>query len=248
MPHYNLLTDNQVKMLKARELGYYSVILHLEPAYKYKGINTCPWSGQCAGYCLGGSGQMRFDRARQARIRRTKLLIDNPSEFYALLTHDICKAQRYADALGMRLSVRLNGTSDLSWESMIVGEGKTIFEAFPEIQFVDYTKSVDRALSVDIPNYSLTYSRNEKSEESDLIELLAHGVNVAIVFNVKKGLALPKRYKIGTKSYRVIDGDIHDLRHLDPSGVVVGLRYKQSFSKRTGKAVKVKAGFVILGQ
>lgn len=248
MPHYNLLTDNQVKMLKARELGYYSVILHLEPAFRYKGINTCPWSGQCAGYCLGGSGQMRFDIARNARIRRTRLLIDNPSGFYALLTHDICKAQRYADSLGMRLSVRLNGTSDLNWESMIVGEGKTIFSTFPEIQFVDYTKSIDRALSVEVSNYSLTYSRNEKSIETDMVEMLDRGVNVAVVFNVKKSLPLPKRYKIGSRSYRVIDGDTHDLRHLDPSGVIVGLRYKQSFSKKTGKAVKIKSGFVILGQ
>jgi hypothetical protein len=32
--------------------------------------------------------------------------------------------------------------------------------------------------------------------------------------------------------YRVIDGDEHDLRHLDPKGVVVGLSPKGSKAKR----------------
>jgi hypothetical protein len=36
----------------------------------------------------------------------------------------------------------------------------------------------------------------------------------------------------------VIDGDEHDLRFLDPSGVVVGLRAK-------GKARKQRGGFVV---
>ena len=249
MPHYNLLTDNQVKMLLARDLGYYSVILHLEPAYNYKSLKTCPWSGQCAAYCLGNSGQMRFDQSRAARIRRTQLLVDYPSKFHGGLVLDICKAQRYADSLALKLTVRLNGTSDLRWEQMHVSEnGKTIFEVFPEIQFIDYTKSVERALTVQIPNYNLTYSRNEKSKEGEIVEILENGKKVAIVFDIAKGEPLPKTYKIGRKRVKVIDGDISDLRHLEPNGVIVGLRYKKAFSKTTRKMLSVKPGFIILGQ
>ena len=249
MPHYNLLSDNQAKMHKSLELGFYSVILHLEPAYTYKGLKTCPWSGQCAGYCLGNSGQMRFEVARNARIRRTQLLVDHPSEFHGALVLDICKARRHADSLGLSLTARLNGTSDLRWESMAISQdGKNIFEVFPEIQFIDYTKSVERALTVQIPNYNLTYSRNEKSKEGEIVEILDNGGKVAVVFDTAKGEPLPKTYKIGKRRFKVIDGDISDLRHLDPHGVVVGLRYKKAFSKKTGKSVKVKAGFVIFGQ
>lgn len=249
MPHYNLLSDNQLKMAKSIDLGFYSVILHLEPAYTYKGLKTCPWSGQCAGYCLGNSGQMRFEVARNARIRRTQLLVDHPSEFHGALVLDLCKARRYADSLGLKLTVRLNGTSDLRWESMAISqEGKNIFQVFPEIQFIDYTKSVERALTVQIPNYNLTYSRNEKSKEGEIVEILDQGSKVAVVFDIAKGEPLPKTYKIERRRFRVIDGDISDLRHLDPHGVIVGLRYKKAFSKKTGKSVKVKAGFVILGQ
>jgi hypothetical protein len=127
-------------------------------------------------------------------------------------------------------------------------EGKNIFQVFPEIQFIDYTKSVERALTVQIPNYNLTYSRNEKSKEGEIVEILDHGSKVAVVFDIAKGEPLPKTYKIGKRRFKVIDGDISDLRHLDPHGVIVGLRYKKAFSKKTGKSVKVKAGFVILGQ
>lgn len=249
MPHYNLLSDNQLKMSKSIELGFYSVILHLEPAYSYKGLKTCPWSGQCAGYCLGNSGQMRFDTARNARIRRTQLLVDHPSQFHAALVLDICKAQRYATSLGLSLTVRLNGTSDLRWESMAVSpDGQNIFQVFPWVQFIDYTKSVERALTVNVENYDLTYSRNEKTKDAEIVEILDAGGKVAVVFDIAKGEPLPKTYKVGRRRFRIIDGDISDLRHLDPHGTIVGLRYKRAFSKKTGRSVKVKAGFVILGQ
>lgn len=249
MPHYNLLSDNQAKMHKSLELGFYSVILHLEPAYIYKGLKTCPWHGQCKAYCLGNAGHMRFDVARAARIRRTHWLVDDAESFQAALVVDICKARRHAEALGLSLTVRLNGTSDLAWETMsFTSDGRTIFELFPLVQFIDYSKSADRVLFTEITNYSLTYSRSEKSTEKELLELVKARKNIAVVFEVAKGDPLPKTYKIGGKRLKVVDGDISDLRHLDPSGVVVGLRYKKAFSKKTRKSVKVKAGFVILGQ
>ena len=58
----------------------------------------------------------------------------------------------------------------------------------------------------------------------------ARGVNVAYVFRDK----LPKKH-LGLK---VINGDKHDLRFKDPSGVVVGL-----VAKGLGRKVKAE-GFI----
>jgi hypothetical protein len=66
------------------------------------------------------------------------------------------------------------------------------------------------------------------------MEALAHGVNVSVVFNTVRGQALPGYWQ----GYRVIDGDLHDVRFLDPRGVVVGLRAK-------GEAKKVASPFVL---
>ena len=237
---YHLLSENTAKMLKSRELGYYSTILHLEPAYTYRGLNTCPAAGQCKAYCLGNSGRMRFDTARAARIRRTQLFVDNHAVFMTLLAADIASAQLKAARLGVSLTVRLNGTSDIAWELLPCNGLGNIFQAFPSVQFIDYTKISDRALTVSEPNYCLVYSHNEKSDSLLEIQMLKRGVNIATVFEDE----LPTGYKIGKRKYPVVDGDISDLRHLDPKGCIVGLRYKRAFSRKTGKSIKVKEGFV----
>jgi len=78
-------------------------------------------------------------------------------------------------------------------------------------------------------NYSLTFSRSE-TNEADCIRVLEAGGNVAVVF----------RHKPDTwHGFPVIDGDAHDLRHLDPRGVVVAL------SPKGPKAKRDKSGFVL---
>jgi len=56
------------------------------------------------------------------------------------------------------------------------------------------------------------------------------GGNVAIVFRKE----LPETYK----GYKVVNGDEHDLRFLDPQNVIVGLKAK-------GKAKIDFSGFVL---
>jgi hypothetical protein len=66
--------------------------------------------------------------------------------------------------------------------------------------------------------------------------------NVSMVFNVKRDMPLPKTHKINGKRYKVIDGDIDDLRFKDKSGVIVGLRAKGKAIKNNGEFVqKVRA-------
>ena len=59
------------------------------------------------------------------------------------------------------------------------------------------------------------------------------GLNVAVVFAVKRGRPLPETFW----GRRVIDADLTDLRYLDPAGVVCGLRAK-------GGAINDRTGFV----
>ena len=66
------------------------------------------------------------------------------------------------------------------------------------------------------------------------IELLARGINVAVVFRK----ALPETWQ----GFQVINGDLHDLRHLDPRGeigTVIGLAPKGRKAKRD------TSGFVV---
>ena len=79
-------------------------------------------------------------------------------------------------------------------------------------------------------NYSLTFSRSE-TNETQCLEVLKRGGNVAVVFRSK---ALPTHWN----GFKVINGDENDLRFLDPKGVVVGLTAK-------GKAKTDTSGFVV---
>jgi hypothetical protein len=107
----------------------------------------------------------------------------------------------------------------------------TLLERFPDVQFVDYTKIYSRLANAPA-NLSLTFSRSE-SNEAECMAALAAGHNVAIVF--AHGLPISRLWN----GYRVIDGDKHDLRHLDPKSVVVGL------SPKGGKAKRDMSGFVL---
>ncbi len=107
-----------------------------------------------------------------------------------------------------------------------------IFDHYPDVQFVDYTKNHTRFARKLPANYHLTLSRSEVNE-AECLEALARGVNVAIVFAGDK----PAQWN----GFDVIDGDKHDLRHLDPrgAGVVVGL------SPKGRKAKRDTSGFVV---
>jgi len=145
---------------------------------------------------------------------------------------------------GVRPAVRLNVISDVAWER-VKATGGTLFQLFPEIQFYDYTKRPVSRLDYvrdNVPNYHLTWSYSEASEKysAQLPGILAAGHNAAVVFDTKKGQALPDRFRRDwyIVTHPVIDGDLNDLRFLDPSPCVVGLRAK-------GKARHDRSGFVV---
>lgn len=217
----------------ASQGAYLSYILHLAPS-RLSGFNTCPKaSAGCAAACLNTAGRGAFNNVQQARINKTKRLFLDKSGFMADLFKDLAAVERKAAKLQMKAVVRLNGTSDLDW-TILRHEGLNPFEAFPNIQFYDYT-AVYRRLekSLIYPNYHLTFSRKENNDQ-DVMKALDLGFNVAAVFKAKE---LPSQ-AFGIPVQR---GDDHDLRFLDakiPNGSWVGLLAK-------GKAKRDNSGFAI---
>lgn len=164
---------------------------------------------------------------QKARIRKTKYFYDARQDFMLDLKKDIEKGIKLAAKLGLTPVFRLNGTSDLSWEKYDMLPGQNVFECFPTTQFYDYTKILGRKVK-DIANYFLIFSKAD-GNDSDVAEAILQGMNVAAVFDRVPGVYMDKQ---------VIDADEHDLRFLDPRGVIAGLKAK-------GRAKKDYSGFVI---
>lgn len=222
-----LNVDANAKTSKNTKFGYLTGILYLSP-YNISGKQVCSYaSNGCAKACLNSAGRGVFTNVKAARLRKTKLLFQNRSEFLELLNKDIKALERKAKRLNLKPCIRLNGTSDLPFENM------GILENYPNVQFYDYSKNphrVTKYLRGDMPkNYHLTFSRSESNDFYSK-NVLDNGGNVAVVFKDK----LPKTFW----NKKVIDGDKHDLRFLDKKNVIVGLIAK-------GKAKKDNSGFVI---
>jgi hypothetical protein len=170
----------------------------------------------------------KFSNVQQARIRKTLMFLNETEKFFDLLIKDIDKFVKECDKLGKKPALRLNGTSDIQWETIEVEDFKNIFEMYPDIQFYDYTKIPTRRID-NIPNYHLTWSYSQANDKyASLFEKVPY--NKAVVFFD----ALPSMFK----GLKVIDGDKHDMRFLDKTNSVVGLLAK-------GKAKQDDTGFVI---
>ena len=237
-----LLSTGNPKVLKGMSQGYNTYILHLAPA-NLSGYETCAKRTLgCTDACLNlaGRGGM-FKRGentnviQQARIRKTKMFFENRVEFMTTLVKDIELGIKQSKKMELVPVFRLNGTSDLSWEKYeVVRNGqlfRNIFTAFPEVQFYDYTKVLGRKVK-EYSNYQLTFSAAD-GNDSDVLKAMNEGLNVAVVFGIKKTLPMPVDYL----NRPVFNGDESDLRFLDPKGVIVGLYAK-------GKAKKDTTGFV----
>lgn len=237
-----LLSTGNPKVLKGMAQGYNTYILHLAPA-DVSGYETCAKrTAGCTAACLNTAGRGGMFKKgestnviQEARKRKTRLFFENRELFMQLLVKDIELGIKQSAKIGLIPVFRLNGTSDLAFEKYeVVRNGqifRNIFAAFPEVQFYDYTKILGRKVK-DIANYQLTFSAAD-GNDADVYRAIAEGLNVAVVFGIKKTLPMPESF-LGRP---VFNGDESDLRFLDPKGVVVGLYAK-------GKAKKDVSGFV----
>lgn len=232
-----------VLMLSPASRSGYNVCSHASDACIALCLNTAGRGGMMKGGRPKLAAKVT-NAVQKARLRRTKTLKKAPFEFWRAISDDITKAllfcndfvfshaegrkhffrERRARERKMKPVIRMNGTSDLRWETIPpIDHYPNIMAAYPEVQFYDYTKIPRRFPSRLPDNYYLLYSRSEKPESKrESAEYHRHGVNSAVVFSTAKSEPLPRRFW----GRPVIDGDDDDLRFLDPKGVIVGLRAK----------------------
>ena len=238
--------SSNAKTVKGEKLGYLTGVLYLAPA-KLSGYQVCPMAAlaQCEAACLNTAGLGGvYSSIQRARIAKTKRFFEAREAFMSDIVKSIRaliklarKPRRVKGRFAKRYQVlvRLNGTSDIRWETIPVTiDGVTyanIMLAFPNIQFYDYTKLANRK---DIPsNYDLTFSYSGvKNYQPQVAKAQKALMRIAVVFRHVEDI--PKRF-IGLKC---IGGDNSDVRHIEKQNVVVALYAK-------GKARHDTSGFVV---
>lgn len=238
-----IFSTDSAKAAKAQSFGYLNAIQYMAPA-STSGWNLCPQSTpECRAACLGWfSGQaamvkteLDLNSVRKSRIEKATRFMKDRKAYMRDVVKSIELIIKQAHKAGMLPAIRLNGSTDISWEGVACERDgvpyKNLMLAFPGVQFIDYTKNASR-MSRQLPdNYDLTLSYTGLNWD-DCEKTLKAGKNVAVIFD-----ALPESWR----GFEVIDGDTHDLRHTDKKGAIVGLLPKGS------KAKKDQSIFIVRG-
>ena len=225
---------SDAKTIKGSTLGFLTGILYLAPS-DISSYQVCPMAklAQCEAACLYTAGRGAFTSTQKARIAKTKRFFEERESFMLDLEYSIKALVRKAKRENLTPLVRLNGTSDIVWENIPFKNFDNIMQAFPEVQFYDYTKIPTRK---NIPaNYDLTFSYSGVSSFKKAI-VKAHAneklARIAVVFDKVENF--PSKF-LGRD---VLIGDNSDVRHLDSKNSIIALYAK-------GKAKKDKTGFVV---
>lgn len=204
-----LLGAENLKLKKGAKYNWRGLGLSLAPS-DTAGFEVCASkSNECDEHCIFTSGRGLIFKVMWGRMFRTIWYFRDRPGFMAQLMKEIEANQDAA--------IRLNVFSDIMWERV----SPEIFSEFPRTQFYDYTKHFNRMFKERPVNYHLTFSLSETTRNQAAAVLQA-GMNVAAVVDESGGTLF---------GAPVIDGDDHDLRFLDPSPCVVGLKAKGSLSK-----------------
>lgn len=238
-----LLTIGNPKTVKGEKRGYRTAVMHLAP-HTLSGFNVCPMAtAGCAAACLntagrGGIGLVNggTNTIQEARKRRTHWYFEDRAGFMAALVREIRAHVRRCERDGYIPAIRLNGTSDIRWETVPAEGAPNVMTLFPDVQFYDYTKLPNRRNLP--PNYHLTYSlaEGDRNWRGHLLAL-ENGYCVAVVLRGAGDSRHPLPMPASWNGRALVDGDDSDLRFLDPAGAYIGLRAK-------GRAKTDTSGFV----
>lgn len=199
------------------------------------GTTLCAFStDECRAACLTFSGQVtNHDYNTMVKQGTTLALLRHPAAFVRVLV-EACR--NHFQCSGSYFPyVRLNVLSDIPWELFT----PWLFKMFPgrnykgrKHAFYDYTKIPGR---VTPENYDLTfsYASTDPVPHAAAMREVAHGRRLAVVFLLpgkhRKNKPLPREWF----GLPVVDGDEHDVRPREPGGVIVGLRYKSTYTVAT---------------
>jgi len=193
----------------------------------------CPWcvKAGCKNLCLQESGRGRFDNVAQGRQRKTDYWHDDRVGFLDQLKRELRNFETLCTRTDVRPVVRLNVLSDIQWER------HDIPQAFPNINFYDYTKLAQR-LDKTPDNYRLMFSYSgTKAYQPQVKRALKTDAPISVVFT-----EIPTNPEYRFLGRPVIDGDQSDLINLNAGPVIIGLKYKRT--KATNQAIE-QSDFVI---
>ena len=165
----------------------------------------------CFEDCLKSSGRGVFESVAKSRQNKTWFWLNDQAGFLTQLAAELHNFEKLCARQNVAGWVRLNTISDIDWENF------GIPQAFPNLNFYDYTKRVNRFKNLP-DNYRLILSYSGRRQYAKTVAARPAGAPMAVVFG---GDGLPEYWN----GERVIDGDVSDLINL-ASGCIVGLRAK----------------------
>lgn len=231
-PNSMLTVGLDAKTVKGEKIGYLTGIMYLAP-HNYSGENVCAMAmvAQCDLACLFTAGRGGMSNVFFARLRKALFWQQHNALAVELIKKDIAKLEKTAAKKGLVPLVRLNGTSDIRFENY------GIIQAFPHVQFYDYTKLNNRR---NVPaNYDLTFSYSGVAAFQPFVQsAIAKGNRIAVVFRSKELVEALIASNATFMGLPIVSGDNSDVRHDDPMCVVVALYAK-------GKAKIDGTGFVV---
>lgn len=221
------------KLIKSNGMGFYNAGIGLAQANLSVTNNCAGSTPDCRKLCLGNFGRAEFlPQLMQTRVNRSNFLHQYRQLAWETMLPQLMAIDRRATRNGLTVAFRPDITSDKNWDLIL----PQLFKTFPNWKFYGYTKlrsKITRYLAGKnpvIPTFSWSDRLTRQNDGLDYCKsILNAGINIAVVFYDSKTLAgkLPRTF-LGTT---VIDGDKHDLRFLDPQGVIVGLKPKLPKSK-----------------
>jgi hypothetical protein len=120
------------KAIKAQALGWLNAINYMAPAASGGAGNLCPHASPgCLALCLGWySGQAGMisnaeletgsNATRASRVRKARMFMHDRQAFMMNMRNAINACLRKARREGLKLCVRPNGATDISWESPFI--------------------------------------------------------------------------------------------------------------------------------
>lgn len=222
------LLGSSVKVRKGEKFGVSTAVLYLAPAdraglsradlnrLKSAGLlakasaklGICPGStAGCRASCLADSGMGGMRNTADRRVEKTRLLASDPAAFLSMLRADLARFAAWCKRHNVIGAVRLNGTSDLTWENT----GILDYALGLGLRVYDYTKIAPTGRGALPKGYAVTASLDPSKAGSirSARAWLARGARVAVVFRTQAQIDT-----LISAGYAV-DGDESDLRFYD---------------------------------
>lgn len=115
-----LLGSNSYKVKKGEKYGWKTYIMYMAPhTLNSKGINLCPKASEgCMATCLFTAGRGGYSNVMLSRRNKSNMFVADKQRFMNKLVDELMVIERKQNKANERFAVRLNGTTDISFEKI----------------------------------------------------------------------------------------------------------------------------------